>query len=108
VTDEAPVGYYEWLNFNNPMTEETAGRLIAELATTEPSSVLDVGCGWAELLLRLLAACPDATGHGIDHDDPLIERAQRNAIDRGLASRVTFSSTLGAEPAADLVINLGA
>lgn len=65
MTDEAPVGYYEWLNFNNPMTEETADRLIAELA-------------------------------------------QRNAIERGLASRVTFSSTLGAEPAADLVINLGA
>jgi len=108
VTDGAPVGYYEWLDFNNPMTDETADRLVAELAAAEPASVLDVGCGWAELLLRVLAACPRAMGRGIDHDDPLIERAARNAADRGLTSRVSFSSTLGAEQPADLVINLGA
>lgn len=108
MTDGTPVGYYEWLDFNNPMTEETADRLVAELATAGPADVLDVGCGWAELLLRLLAACPGAMGHGIDHDDPLIDRARRNAADRGLAGRVTFSSTLGAHEPADLVLNLGA
>jgi precorrin-6B methylase 2 len=103
-----PVGYYEWLNFNSPMTEATADGLVAELALTEPSHILDVGCGWAELLLRLLVACPNATGYGIDNDDALIERAERNAANRNLASRVTFSATLADAVTADLVLSIGA
>ena len=108
MTDPAPVGYYEWLDFNSPMTGETADRLVAELAATGPSRVLDVGCGWAELLLRVLAVCPDATGHGIDSDDVLIERARRNARDRGLTDRVTFSDAVAGEESADVVLNVGA
>lgn len=109
MTDSAPVGYYEWLDFNSPMTSETADRLVARLAATGPGSILDVGCGWAELLLRLLASCPEATGFGIDHDQRLTERAETNAADRGLSSRVSFDSTLGDEPEpADLVLNVGA
>ena len=101
-------GYYEWLNFNNPMTEETADRLVATLAASPPTDVLDIGCGWGELLLRLLAASPDAAGYGVDHDDVLLERAQRNALDRGLAARVSFSPGLDDVQPADLVLNVGA
>lgn len=108
MTETTPVGYYDWLNFNNPMTDETADSLVAELATTEPSHVLDIGCGWAELLLRLLAACPEATGRGIDNDEFLIERGRRNAADRHLTSRITFGATVGAEQPTDLVLNIGA
>ena len=108
MTEATPVGYYEWLNFNNPMTEATADRLVAELVATSPNRILDVGCGWAELLLRLLAACPDATGHGIDHDDALIDRAKSNARDRNLTSRVTFSPSLDGDDRGDLVLNIGA
>lgn len=108
MTEATPVGYYEWLNFNNPMTEATANRLVAELATSDPIRILDVGCGWGELLLRLLAACPSATGHGIDHDDALIDRAKRNAENRNLTPRVSFSPSLDDDDRGDVVLNVGA
>ncbi len=101
-------GNYDWLNFNNPISEATADQLVSRLAWSDPGDILDVGCGWGEMLLRLLAACPQATGHGIDHDEALIERARRNAADRSLNDRVRFSlDVTNAEPA-DLVLNLGA
>lgn len=104
----APVGYYESLDFNSPMTDETANALVAELAAANPQRVLDIGCGWGELLLRLLAACPDATGHGIDTDEVLVARAEANASDRGLADRVTFGPRIEAAEVADLVLSVGA
>lgn len=104
----APVGYYESLDFNSPMTEETANGLVAELAAARPQRVLDIGCGWGELLLRLLAACPDASGHGVDTDAVLTDRATANAADRGLDARVTFTDALADAPSADLVVSVGA
>lgn len=101
-------GYYESLDFNAPMTEATADRLVAELAAAEPASILDVGCGWAELLLRLLDACPGATGLGVDHDEALIARAVANASARNLDSRVQFAPEIDDLEAADLVVNIGA
>ncbi len=106
--ETTPVGYYESLDFNNPMTSETADLIVAELAKLGPQHVLDIGCGWAELLLRLLDVCPVATGHGIDHDEALIERARGNARDREIDSRVTFTANVDAEQATDLVLNVGA
>ncbi|MEM7271965.1 MAG: class I SAM-dependent methyltransferase [Actinomycetota bacterium] len=108
MTEPTPVGYYEFLDFNNPMTDETAERLVAKLAATEPSRVLDIGCGWAELLLRLLAACETAVGHGVDHDEILLQRARDNARHRRLSDRVTFTAALGGDESADLVLNIGA
>ena len=105
---DTPVDYYESLNFNSPLTEATADEIVAELAATAPSHVIDVGCGWAELLLRLLAKCPDATGHGVDNDETLIERATTNAAARKLSSWVSFAPALNGDETADLVINLGA
>ena len=103
-----PVGYYESLDFNSPMTNATADALVAELADANPQRVLDVGCGWAEFLLRLLAACPEAVGHGVDHDDILVARATANAAVRGLADRVTFGAQVGPANPHDLVVCSGA
>lgn len=100
-------GYYESLDFNSPMTSATADRLVAACADAQPSSILDVGCGWAELLLRLLESCPSARGRGVDHDGPLLARAARNAAERNLQQRVSFEPDLDASTA-DLVINIGA
>ncbi|MEM7324738.1 MAG: class I SAM-dependent methyltransferase [Actinomycetota bacterium] len=106
--EPAPVGYYQWLDFNSPMTAETADRLVTQLSSPAPSRVLDIGCGWAEFLLRVLAANPDASGDGIDNDDVLIDRAGRNAAARGLADRVAFRTGLDDSAPADLVVNVGA
>jgi hypothetical protein len=67
MSDPAP-GRYEFLDFNAPSSSRRADAIAKALAGAEPSMVLDIGCGWSELLLRVLAAAPDATGTGIDTD----------------------------------------
>ncbi len=104
----AAVGAYGWLDFNSPMTEATADHLVAQLARTAPTTIVDIGCGWAELLLRLLANCPGARGIGIDHDPALIERAAATAERRGLADRIDFGSGVEAATGGDLVLCVGA
>jgi hypothetical protein len=49
------------LTFHGPLSEARAGRLVARLTRNSPRTVLDIGCGWGELMLRVLAALPDAT-----------------------------------------------
>ena len=56
------------LTFHGPLSEARAVRLTGELAAGGPATVLDVGCGWGELMLRILAAAPDASGTGVDID----------------------------------------
>jgi cyclopropane fatty-acyl-phospholipid synthase-like methyltransferase len=73
--------------------------------------VFDIGCGWAELMLRVLQTRPDATGLGIDLNEQDLARGRINATARGLAERVTFfseSATGTARGPADLVLCVGA
>ena len=103
------IGRYERLDFNAPLSGARADALAAALARRRPGTVLDIGCGWAELLLRVLAAAPDARGTGVDSDGPLIERGLDNARARGLDGRVTLLATEGTSPLdpADAVICIG-
>jgi cyclopropane fatty-acyl-phospholipid synthase-like methyltransferase len=78
------------LTFLAPLSESRADRLVAFLAEDQPSTVLDVGCGWGELLLRVLEAAPAARGLGVDLDEEALAAAQRRAVDRGVADRATF------------------
>ena len=91
------------------MTDSTATELVGHLAGLGPSRVVDVGCGWAELLLRLLDACPAAEAVGIDRDTVLLERARHNALERGLSERVRFEQTYDAAAldGAELVLCVG-
>ena len=50
--------------------------------------MLDIGCGWAELLLRVLEAAPDAIGEGVDLDADAIAHGQGLADARSLTDRV--------------------
>ena len=97
--------------FHGPLSETRAARLVARLARSQPRTVLDIGCGWGELMLRVLEAVPDATGVGLDTHEPDLARARANARSRGLADRVAFVRESGVgttrEPA-DLVLCLGA
>jgi len=92
-----------------PLSTQRADRFAATLATTTPHTVLDVGCGWGELLLRIVAAS-GANGTGIDTDGRDLTRARKNAAARGLARRVTFIEGTGPAHAtsADVVVNIGA
>ena len=78
------------LTFMTPLSEQRAGELVAFLADGLHGTVLDIGCGWGELLLRVVAAAPDARGLGIDTDEESIEHARNLAAGRGLADRVSL------------------
>ncbi|HEY8302545.1 MAG TPA: class I SAM-dependent methyltransferase [Jatrophihabitans sp.] len=103
-------GYYERLDFNSPLSGARADALAAALARRRPTTVLDLGCGWAELLLRVLAATPDARGRGIDNDERLIVRARAGAEARGLTDRLELRAHDAATPVepADAVLCVGA
>jgi SAM-dependent methyltransferase len=97
--------------FHGPLSETRAARVVARLARNQPRTVLDIGCGWGELMLRILEAVPGATGVGLDLHEPDLARGRDNARSRGLADRAAFVRESGVgttrEPA-DLVLCLGA
>jgi cyclopropane fatty-acyl-phospholipid synthase-like methyltransferase len=98
------------LTYHGPLSTARAERLISRLAATEPGTVLDIGCGWGELMLRILEAAPKATGVGVDIDAPDLARGRANATERGLADRVEFAEESGRESTrepADVVLCLG-
>ncbi len=80
------------LTFLSPLSDERAARLVGFLTGHEPATVLDVGCGWAELLLRVLESAPTASGLGLDLDEESLARARRVAAERGLERRATFET----------------
>lgn len=79
------------MRWNTPLSEEHAALLIDRLELHDPDSILDLGCGWGELLLRCVAASADgASGVGVDTDEPLLARGRELAAQRGLSDRVKF------------------
>ncbi|WP_033239756.1 SAM-dependent methyltransferase [Streptomyces albidoflavus] len=99
------------LTFHGPLGEGRAAELTARLAAHRPATVLDIGCGWGELMLRVLAAVPGATGTGLDVDEEDLARGRALAAGRGLAGRVEFlaeSATGTRRGPAYLVLCLGA
>ena len=107
MTDDDLPPRFTRLAFHGPLSQDRAARLVSRLARTSPATVLDLGCGWGELLLRILDAVPGAVGTGIDLSAVDLGRGRDNAAARGLASRVSFAeeSAVGtARGPADLVL----
>lgn len=109
VTSVTGPARYAHLDFNAPLSDARAEALVSRLVRRSPGTVLDVGCGWAELLLRVLAAAPTATGLGLDTDGELIARGMEEAGVRDLADRVRLvERPVGEqEEPADLVLCVG-
>jgi len=94
------------LMFNAPLSEERASALVGALPISPGHHVLDLGCGWGELLFRILAAHPGTTGTGVDASKDALDRGVREAARRGLYERVEL---VEADPAtfvdlADIVV----
>ncbi|MFD7713752.1 SAM-dependent methyltransferase [Streptomyces sp. NPDC059785] len=103
------------LTYHGPLCEERAAGMIRRLTgradPAAPLTVLDIGCGWGEFMLRLLEAAPGATGTGVDVNGDDLARGRANAEARGLAGRVRFlqeSAVDTAQDPADIVLCLGA
>ena len=99
------------LTFMTPLAEGRAATLVGFVAEGLDGTVLDIGCGWAELLLRVVAATPNACGIGIDADERAINHGRALAAQRGLGDRVTLIAGDGRTHApkhADAVICIGA
>jgi SAM-dependent methyltransferase len=101
---------YDDLTFLSPLSDQRAKGLVDFLTEHAPGTVLDLGCGWGELLLRVLERAGDARGHGVDQDEPALAHGRELATARGLADRVLFEAADARALAeqADAVICIGA
>jgi len=99
------------LDFNSPLSDRRVTQIIRTLQPLDGARVVDIGCGWAELLLRIAAAEPSVTAAGVDTDRNAIEHGRANAIARGVGDRVELHiadvSRWRAAPA-DVAICIGA
>ena len=96
----------------NPTSEAKLDELVALLPLQAGGRVLDIACGKAEQLLRIIDR-HGATGVGVDISPYEIKAANRRAADRNLAERVEFIEGDGAKYDAqpnsfDLTMCLGA
>lgn len=112
VTSSGPDAHrYGELRWNTPLSLEHAALLSERLGVGDGMSVLDLGCGWGELMTRLVAeAGPATTGVGVDTDEALLDRGRRAAAERGLSDRVRFVTAPASEwtEPADRVLCIGA
>jgi hypothetical protein len=101
---------YAALEFNAPLSSVHARELVATLQPLTGASIVDLGCGWAEFLLRVVEAEPTAQGVGVDRDAALIARARGTAESRGLGDRVRLecADAAGWSDRADVAIVIGA
>jgi cyclopropane fatty-acyl-phospholipid synthase-like methyltransferase len=77
------------LTFNAPLGKARAEELVVWLARGRPATVLDLGCGTGELLLRTVAVT-GAAGTGVDLDAAALATARDRAAGRDLGRLVTF------------------
>jgi len=83
---------HEDMVFLSPISEERAAGFVDWLAggLTAGATLLDVGCGWGELSLRVAAAAPQGRVVGVDLDEQSLEVARRRARERHLDDRTQF------------------
>lgn len=86
---------YSHLKWNSPLSESSADILIHHLQLNQQTSIVDIGCGWGELLLRAVDRTK-ARATGVDTDEALLARGRAAAGMRGIVD-VDFVNVQGRE-----------
>ena len=98
--------------FLSPLSASKADWLIDLLDLPSGASVLDVGCGKAAFLRRVLERYPTAAGVGVDINAGFLATAAAEAIGEGVARRLTLQQRpaeyLETSPRFDAVLCSGA
>jgi cyclopropane fatty-acyl-phospholipid synthase-like methyltransferase len=80
------------MRWNAPLSEAHADLLLDRLELDACSRIVDLGCGWGELLMRAVRrAAPSASGVGVDVDPIALTRGRALARQRGLDGQVEFT-----------------
>jgi cyclopropane fatty-acyl-phospholipid synthase-like methyltransferase len=91
VTLELDRARYSAMRWNTPLSEWHADLLLEQLELTLATSVLDLGCGWGELLIRAVrVASENCVGVGVDSDDVQLSRARDLSGEREKPRQITF------------------
>lgn len=98
--------------FANPLGEDKIDRLLSLLDLPQGSRALDVGCGNAELLIRLIERY-GVVGVGVDPNEAVIEQARARAAGRISPDRLELHALpieefAGAPGAFDAALCIGA
>lgn len=84
-----------------PLSDAAVENLLQRVAAREPRRILDIGCGSAQWLVRLLELVPSATGVGVDLSTDATTAAVALADSRGVSDRIDIrcqdASALGDE-----------
>lgn len=83
MTDTLAAARYAALRWNTPLSTDHAAELLTHLGLTTSTSIVDVGCGWGELLLSA-AARGVAKAVGVDTDPAGLDRGRQAATAHGL------------------------
>jgi SAM-dependent methyltransferase len=103
---------HEGLAFMNPLAEEDVDEMIEALELEAGAHVLDLGCGKAEILLRIVERYPDVRATGLDNSPAVLAEARRQAETRVPEAKVVLVEQdvreYAPEPGAfDLVVSTG-
>ncbi|MEO8290860.1 MAG: class I SAM-dependent methyltransferase [Gaiellaceae bacterium] len=103
---------HEGLALMNPLPEDEVDEMIEALELESGARVLDLGCGKAEVLIRIAERYPDVSGAGLDKSPPILAEARRAAAERVPEAHLVLLEEdvveHAPEPASfDLVVSMG-
>lgn len=97
---------YAKLRWNTPLSTGHATELLDHLDLTAATTVVDLGCGWGELLLSA-AERGVAKAVGVDTDPAGLDRGRRAALVRGLDVRFVEREAVDWHGTADRALCIG-
>lgn len=106
MTDLLAAARYSRLRWNTPLSESHAEELLDHLDLANASSIVDLGSGWGELLLRA-AARSKLKATGVDTDPAGLDRGRRAAADRGLDVEFVEQNAADWQGTADRAVCIG-